>query len=369
MKFTILKDILEEKMSYAARFTLSKISSVPLLQGGRLDIKDDSLEITTTNLNEFFYTILKIEAKGTSSVIIDLKKIIEFLSFLPSGKIEVEIKENQLIIQNDKTRGAFNTADAADFPTLPQIEGKKHSLKKTFLNKHLPLILFAAAGDETRPILTGVNFKQESDHLYIVATDGFRLSLITEKDKESFSTSVVISARVLGEVIRLLGKNEEVEMVVSNEEKMIKFTIGDINIYTRAVEGDFPPFQRVIPETFKTKLILDKEEFLRNIKLASVFARELSNVIIFQIKKDGLYIRPKTKKNEDTEIYQGVEFEGEEQTISFNYKFILDFLNNVNTKKIIFEMTEKNAPGVFKISDNKNFLHVIMPVRTDDEAA
>lgn len=367
MKFTILKDFLEEKLSFASRFTLSKISSVPLLQGALIKIKDNQFEIITTNLNEFFYTSGKLEANGEISIVVDLKKILEFLNFLPSGKIEIEIKENQLIIQNNKTRATFNTVAAADFPTIPQVEGKQQVLKKTFLEKHLPLVLFAAAGDEVRPILTGVNFKKEPDLLYMVATDGFRLSLITEKDKESFSKSIVISARVLNEVLRLLAGKETVGIVISNDEKIIKFSLGDMDIYTRAIEGDFPPFQRVIPESFKTRITIDKEEFLRNIKLASVFAKELSNIIVFQIKKDGLYMRPRAKKEENTEIYQNIDFEGEEQTISFNYKFILDFLNNISAKKIIFEMMEKNAPGVFKTNENKDFLHVIMPVRTDEE--
>lgn len=366
MKFSLLKDTLEGKLTNAMRFSMSRISSIPLLQGGLLTISEGTLKIVTTNLNEFFYTSVKIETKDEVSIVLDIKKIVEFIHFLPSGKINLEIKDNQLLIQSDKTKASFSTASPADFPKLPKLEGKKFTLKKSFLKNSLPLVLFSAASDETRPILTGINFKKGDNETYVVSTDGFRLSLLTQKKEENFPSSIIIPSHVLVELSRIGENTEEVEIEVSDSEKMMVFTVSDMKIYSRMIEGDFPPFQRVIPTDTKTKVTIERDEFLRNIKLSSVFARELSNIIIFQIRKDGLYIKPKVKGEGDTVIFQPTEFEGEEQNIAFNYKFVLDFLNTVSSKKIIFEMTEKNAPGVFKVDENKQFLHIIMPVRTDD---
>lgn len=367
MKFSLLKDSFEEKLNNAIRFSMSRISSVPLLQGGLLTMSDGLLELISTNLNEFFYTSLKVDSQEKASVVLDIKKIVEFIHFLPSGKIDIEIQGGELTIQSGKTKAAFNTAAPSDFPTPPKIEGKKYILKEAFLKNSLPLILFSAAGDESRPILTGINFKEVDGEIYVVSTDGFRLSLLTHKKEENFPTSLIIPSHVLVEITRMGQNLKEVEVVVSESEKMFVFTIGDMKIYSRMIDGDFPPFQRVVPTTYKTKTIIDRDEFLRNIKLSSVFARELSNIIIFQIRKDGIYVKPKVKGEGDTVIFQEAVVEGDEQNIAFNFKFVLDFLNNVSAKKIIFEMTEKNAPGVFKMEENKNFLHIIMPVRTDDE--
>lgn len=367
MIISIPKNEFLEKLSIASHFTLTKLSSIPSLQGALLKFGKNKIEIITTNLNEFFHTEIKTEAAEEKNIGIDIKKIVEFLSLLPSVKINIEIKENVFIIESNKTKGKFNLIKPDDFPKLPEAKGKKYLIKKSFLEKKLPLVLFATAKDETRPILTGVYFSTSNDKKYIVGTDGFRLSLLTDSQKEIFP-NITVSANVLNELLKLKEEgDDEVEMIFSEKEKIVKYKIGSVEIYSRILEGDYPPFEKVIPAEYKTKVILDRDEFLKNIKLSAIFAREFSNIIIFEIKKDGVYIRPRVGENEGSEVFQESEVEGEEQKIAFNYKFILDFLNNTKAKKIIFEMSQANAPSVFKEEGNNAFIHVIMPVRTDEE--
>lgn len=370
MKFILLKELLQEKLSIALRFSLSKTSSIPSLQGGMLKLDKSELEIITTNLNDFFYTKIKTSTVEEKTIALDIKKIVEFLSFLTPGRIEVEIKDNFFSIKNEKTRGVFRLIPTDDFPTISISEGKEYSLESGFIEKTFPSILFAAAKDEARPILTGVNFSVKNGVRYIASTDGFRLSLVKSTEKRDFP-SVTISANVLGEVLKLSEDKEDNKVVISfsEKEKMTVFKVGDNKIFSRVIEGDFPPFEKIIPTEYKTKIILDKEEFLRNIKLSSIFARDFSNIIVFEIKKDGLYIKPKTKEEVGTTTHQEGEFDGEEQRIAFNYKFILDFLNNTKGKEVIFEMTTSNSPGVFKIEEDKDFTHIIMPVRTEEETS
>lgn len=368
MTFTVLKETLQEILSTASRFTLSKITSVSSLQGGLLKTEKGKLTIITTNLNDFFSSELKIGNKEKKGLVVDIKKVVEFLSFLPAGQIEVSLEDKQMRIKSKKTTASFSTMSAEDFPFPPQTEGKRFVLKKGFLEKNLPLILFAVAKDESRPILTGVNFLSREDGLYLVATDGFRLSLLKEKKTEDIPP-LIISSTVLSEILRLLPEKEEVGAVYSEKEKTVLFTIGKSRIYSRIIEGDFPPFEKVIPADYKTRAVVEKDEFLRNVKLASVFARDLSNIIILEIKKDGLSIRPRGSQEEGTVASQEAEIEGEEQKIAFNYKFVLDFLNNIKGKKIIFQMTEPNAPGLFKAEKQEDYLHIIMPVRTEQESS
>lgn len=366
--FTIQKNLFQEKLSLASRFSLSRTSSISSLQGGMLKISKNELEIIATNLNEFFYTKIKIDANEKKDIVVDIKKIVEFLSFLSSEKININVDDKKLVVESNKTKASFNLISAVDFPSLPKIDGKESQFDKDFIKEKLPLVLFAAAKDEARPILTGVNFLTKEEQRYVVATDGFRLSLISETKKDFFP-SIIISAGVLTEVLRLIGDNKEIKILFSDEKKIIKLTVGDIDISSRAIEGDFPPFEKVIPTDYKTRIVLDREEFLRNIKMVSIFARDYSNIVVFDIKKDGLYLSPKTKNEKGTIIYQEGEFEGEEQQIAFNYKFVLDFLTNAKSKQVVFEMSQPNAPGVFKSQDQKDFLHVIMPIRTEEESS
>jgi DNA polymerase-3 subunit beta len=362
---TIPKSVFQEKLFLASRFVLSKISSIPSLQGGMIKINKNKIEIISTNLNEFFYTNIKITSEKEESFVIDIKKIVEFVSFLPSEKIMIQTRKNDLIIESEKTKASFPFISSTDFPSLPKIEGKESKFSNDFLKNKLPLVLFAAAKDETRPVLTGINFLNKDNQQYVVATDGFRLSLVSEAKKEDFPSALVPST-VLAEILKIAGEKKEIKTLFSNEKKIIKFTIDDIEIYSRTIEGGFPPFEKVVPTDNKTKIVLDSEEFLRNIRMASVFARDYSNIVVLEIKKDGLYIRPKTKDEKETVMYQEGEVEGIEQKAAFNYKFILDFLANTKSKQVVFEMAHPNAPGVFKSKDQKEFLHIIMPIRTEE---
>ncbi len=365
MKIKLNKEIFLEKLITASHFCLSRISSNSSLQGALLKIENKKIKIITTNLSEFFYTEIDIENDGSKKIVIDIKKIIEFLNFITSSFIELDIEDKKITIISDKTKGSFNLISSEDFPEPSEIKGEEFSIEKNFLKEKLPLVLFSVAKDESRPVLTSINFSIKNDTKYLVSTDGFRLSLL--KADKSINLEGNISADVLNETLLMLEKQKEVKVVFDLEKKIVLFKIGDNFIYSSLIEGDFPPFERVIPDGFKTKIVIDRDEFLRNIKLNSIFARDFSNIVIFDIKKEGLYIRPKVKEEGNMVTHQEIDFEGEEQKISFNYKFILDFLSNIKEKKIVFEMMNKNAPGIFKSDKNDSYIHIIMPVRIDDE--
>jgi DNA polymerase-3 subunit beta len=363
MEFKIQKELLLKKLQTASKFCLSKTSAIPTLQGGLIVIENNHLSITTTDLNDFFNTSLLIETenKERKSFVLDIKKIVEFLQFLSASHIQIEITDKAFIIKNEKTVATFDIMSSSDFPSLPQTEGTSVPIKKHFLEKSLPLLLFSVSHDESRPILTGLAFIKKEDKSYMVTTDGFRLSLL-EGTGIGNENAISISAHILNEVMSL---EADGEMIISENSKTVSFIVKEDRIVTRLIEGSFPPFERVIPNSYTTKVVLDREELLKNIKLSSVFARDFSSIIVFDIKSDGIYIKPKVKEEKGTVIYQEGLVEGKEQNISFNFRFVLDFLNNVKTKNIVFELNSSNSPGVFRIEENKNYLHIIMPVRAD----
>jgi DNA polymerase-3 subunit beta len=365
MKFEIPKEELLRKLTVASKFSLSRISSNSSLQGVLIKTSENSLEITSTNLMEHFYTNIKIIGGDKHSFVIDAKKVIEFLNFLAPGKIILEVEDKKIVIKKDKTEGTFNTISAVDFPETPTLEGEFFLIDKKTIKDSLPLVLFSTAKDESRPVLTGINWANKNDKNYLVSTDGFRLSLLENSLKNNFQGSV--SASVLNESIGLVEGEENIKVTYSNKDKKTMIEVGEYKIYSQLIEGDFPPFEKVIPDGYKTRIVVDREEFLRNVKLNAIFARDFSNIIILEIKKDGFYIKPKIKEEGSMITSQEVEFEGEEQKIAFNYKFVIDILNILKTKKVIFEMSSKNAPGVFKMENNDKYTHIIMPVRTDDE--
>ncbi len=365
MKITILKEIFLEKLSTASRFTSSRLSSVAALQGVYLKKEKNILHFYATNLNSYYYTQIKTEDDGDFSLVVESKKIVEFLSFLPAGKIEIGIEKNQIVITKEKTRGEFPTLQENEFPLPPKLKGKPQKIdSKLFLN-NLPMVIFSASTDEVRPVLTGVNFVVDEGQILLAATDGFRLSLLKIKKEEDIP-SMIVPASFLSQIIQLIKEEEEILFDYSAEEKIVNFKIGDHNLYSRLIEGEYPPFEKVIPSQVKTTVTVDYEEFLRNIKLISVFAREFSNIVILEAKGDNLTIKPKTEKNGGNFTSQEAEVKGEEIRIAFNLRFLLDFLNHLKSERVIIELLRPDSPAVFKSDKNPDFLHIIMPVRIQE---
>ncbi len=364
MKIKLNRGELLEKLNQATRFTSTKFTSSPVLQGVYVKSDKNKVHFYSSNLNSFFHTFLKVQTDKEEDFIIEPKKLGEFLALLPEGKIELEVKEKQIVVIADKTKGKFPLMNIEEFPLPPKIEEKEQKIKTDFFTKSLPLVLFAAATDETRPALSGVNFLT-NDELIAVATDGFRLSLVkTKKDKQL--PSAIIPSDFLKEVIHFIKGEKEIDFAFSLKEKLILFKIGDSEFYSRLIEGDFPPFEKVIPQEKKTTIIVEREDLLRDVKLVSVFARDFSNIIIMEVSKGSVKLRPKMDDGEDNSSIEEAQTEGEEQKIAFNYRFLLDFLNSIDSKRIIIEVLRSDAPVVFKVEGDDSFLHIIMPVRIQE---
>ncbi len=365
MKLSIQKEILLEKLTFASHFTSSRLSSLTVLQGVYIKKQGKEIHLYSTNLNSYYHTFLESDETGSFELVIEPKKLIEFISLLLPGKIDIEVKEKEIIVTQQKTRGEFSLMATKDFPFPPIVKEKPQKIKTQFLLKNLPLILFSASADDTRPVLTGVDITVRENDLLMVTTDGFRLSLLTLK-KEVDLPSVIIPSSFLAELVSFLKNREDVSLQYSSQEKIMLFSIDDNDLYTRIIEGEYPPFEKVIPSEKKTTVEADREDFLKNIKLISIFARDISNIVILHVTNEGLQIQPKTEVSERDTTFQEAKVEGEEQRIAFNYKFITEFLNHIDSKKIIIELLRSDAPAVFKTEKNPNFLHIIMPVRIQE---
>ncbi|HEX7543050.1 MAG TPA: DNA polymerase III subunit beta [Patescibacteria group bacterium] len=365
MKILLQKNEFLEKMELSSRFTSSKLSSSTSLQGVCLIGEEKNIHFYSTDLNYYYHSILKNENNNKFKIIIEPKKIIEFLSLLPETKIEIEIKEKAIVISQGKIKGQFPLFSDQEFPFPPKKIEEKQKIKTSFFKESLPFLLFAVSNDETRPVLTGINFVTDDESLQLVATDGFRLSLLTLKKDLPFS-SMIIPAGFLANTQRFINKETEIEFSYLKNEKLLAFFIGDNDIYVRMIEGEYPPFGKVIPTEKKTTVTIDADEFLRSVRLVSVFSKEFSNIIIMEVEKDSVKFIPKVGQGEEDVVYQEAKIEGETQKIAFNYKYLIDFLNQASKKKIIIELLRSDAPVVFKIEGVDNFFHIIMPVRIQE---
>lgn len=365
MKFTIDRDVFFNKINTVQKFTSDRLNTAAALQGVYVTIDKKKIHFFATDLNTFCHTVSEVSSEESTEFIIEPKKTLEFIQFLQAGDIHITIENNSILIEQGKTKGAFPVIVAEDFPLPPVLEEKNQVVKPEFLLQNLPFILFTASSDDARPVLTGINFVASEEDLTLVATDGFRLSLVKEKRKGTFS-SMIIPADFLKEVLRYVKDAKEVSFTYSEKEHLVLFKVGETEFYSRLIDGEFPPYERVIPEEKKSTAVLKREDLLRNTKLISIFAREYSNVIVYDFSKDGLVLSPKKEANAENTTTQDIQFEGEQIRVAFNYKYVVDFLNHIDAEEIEVELLRSDAPVVFKIPKKDTFIHIIMPVRIQE---
>lgn len=373
MKATILQENLNFGLATCSRFVASR-PQLPILANILLKTEKGRLKLSATDLEMGVNVWVggKIEKEGEITVL--AKVINEFVSSLPPEKVNLDLKENNLIVSSAFSKSVFPTIAAADFPKIPGFPKKAAlSMPLSLFSQSVAQVAFAAATDEGRPILTGVLLKPENKGISLVATDGYRLS-VKKLPTPNFQlpTNIIVPARALMEVSRIKGgegegKKEKKEGVLqiglTEKENQIVFALPDLELSSRLIEGEFPDFTKIIPTETKTSITFDREEFLRAVRIASIFARESANIIKLKIEKGKLKISANSPQVGENESIIDIKTKGEDQEIAFNFRFLLDYLNSISSEQIALEMTGALNPGVFKPVGDESFLHIIMPVR------
>ena len=177
---------------------------------------------------------------------------------------------------------------------------------------------------------------------------------------------MLVPAEFLLELARIAKDKKELRMSYLDKEKMVYFQAGDEGFYTRLIEGDFPPYERVIPTEKKTTIVVEREELIKKVKLISIFAREHSSIVICTFKKGEVVLAPKIESSTDNSSTQEIALEGDEMKVAFNFKFLLEFLNVMDKEEIIIELLRPDAPVVLKQKGDTHFLHIIMPIRIQE---
>lgn len=372
MEVTCLQENLSHALNIATRFVSTK-TQLPVLGNFLLATDKGKLKIAATNLeiSICLWVGAKVEKEGGISL--PARTFLEFISSLPAEKVSLFSEEGLLKVEGGSFRASFNGSPPQEFPSFPQKEEKPLlALQKEFFSKAVLRVGFSASQDEGRPILTGVKWMFGPEEMQIVATDGYRLSLQTLVDAKEKTPSkeefLIIPARALLEVARIARENkeEEVKIIPAKEKGQLIFALEEMEVATRFLEGEFPEFQKIIPQGFSSKARLEKEAFLRAVKTASLFARDSANIVRLKlVSSDGGKVVVSANSPQVGENICEVEakIEGEEVETAFNYRYLLDFLSNVEGEEVVFETSGPLNPGVFKIAGDDSYLHIIMPVR------
>lgn len=358
-------DIVSRAVS--ARSTLPILGNVLLAtDGGRLRLSATNLEI---GIN--FWIGARVDEEGATTV--PARLLTDLVKSLPPDQVALEYVERNktLNLRCMRDEAHIKGIDAADFPSVPTYEedGGLHLDADTF-RQMVEQVSFAAAVDDSRPILTGVSAKFEPNKLTLAATDGFRLSVRTAELEHGLAQplSVIIPARALAELARVAADQEEpIAVSIARNRNQILFHLANVDLVSQLIDGNFPDYNQIVPKSHNTRAVVDTRAFLAAARRAALFARDGANIIRVKLEPgEGGELGQMTVSAVSTEYGDNVSqvdaaIEGQPLEIAFNAKYLQDALSVMDAQQVNVEMGTPSSPGVFK-PPSGDFTHIVMPM-------
>ncbi len=371
MNINIIQNKLKNGLALIGR-AISKGNTLPILKNIYIQSHKNYLCLTATDLEIAikWWTLVNIDEEG--DVLLPFDIFYSFINLLPNKKINIKTEKDNIKILCDEYKTEIKGFNASDFPVIPEVkEGKKITLKGKILCDSLIQIVDIPSTSKIKPEISGILFSCKNNELNIVATDTYRLAekkiIIKEKIKDF---SFILPQRTIKEVINIFKDIESnIEIIFDNNQIVFRVLLEDsekpyIELTSKVIEGNYPDYEKIIPQEEKTKIIINKDEFINKIKASSVFSSKVKEVFL-NISPQNENINIKSNNTDigsyETEIKgrgDGLDLE-----VSFNYKFLLDGLLNIKSSEIIFIINEEDKPGVIKPVGKSDYIYVVMPIK------
>lgn len=383
MKLSCLQENLARGLSVVGRAVASR-STLPITQNVLLSTEQSMLKISATDLNMAMTTWIGAQVEEEGAITVPARLLSDFVNSLPPERIDMEVSSQPVGI-NIKCVG-FNAdisgTSAEDFPPIPTVEeGIAGKITPDMLREAIGLVAFAAATEDSRPVLTGVKTEITGDEFKFAAADGFRLAVYTGRLAEPPSEDIefLIPARVLSEISRLLGSQQKaVEFMVTPSSNQALFRVEDVEIVSSLIAGNFPNYNQLIPQSQEaTRVELGAEEFLRATRIAAIMARDGSNIIRLEMVggEEGapgkITVEGRAEEIGNNKGELAANIQGEDAKIAFNSQYLTDVLDALGSVKsendsangtVVMEVTSPSSPGVLKPAQGDDYVHVVMPM-------
>lgn len=383
MRFTISQTDFSKALSTSGKSVLSR-ANLPILSNILIKAHGGSIEILATDLETATKVNLKCKVSANGESTVNSKILFEFVSQISGGDVTVEKLGEELLVSAKGYSARFNTMPSEEFPAIPKIEkGIELEIESVELIRAIGKTVFSAAQDEGRPILTGVLWDISKNKIRMIATDGYRLGydeVSLSNSKDITPMKINVPAKALAEVAKILIESEPEEgdqnekgqifkLLIAEGKNQISFKLGGIEFTSRLIEGEFPNWQKIIPNEFNTKVKINKDEFIKLVKVASIFAKDSGNIIKLKFESKGNKQGSLSVTAASSQVGSGdarceVDMIGSGGEIAFNYRYLLEILGVINDEEVNFEMNESLNPGKITGQNPKGtFFHIVMPVR------
>ncbi len=371
LKTTVLFNHLKDGLSFSSHGVSSR-SQLPILLNFLIQAENGNIIISSTDLEVGMIVKIPAKVEEDGAVTVPAKTFFDFVSSIEEEKLSLEEKEGKLELKGGRVSASFPTMPAADYPKIYEDKGEKQSeIEKNDFDREVGRVVFASSLDSGRPALSGILIKKEEKDLVMVATDGFRLSLknkLSLGGKVTIEKPLLIPSRVVKEVMGVKDGegSQKISVYASSKNNQVVFEIGDYTVVGRLIEAEYPAYEKIIPDDFTTTAVFDRLAAQSAVRACSVFAREAANIVKLSVGKNIVKFSASASSAGEDEVSLEAKTEGEENEIAFNARYLLDLFSNIDAERMEFQMTGPLNAGVFKVPEDKDFLHLIMPIRIQE---
>jgi len=362
VKFRCERDVLVEALGSAGRAAAGRGTSLPVLSGVRVELTGSRLRLTGTDLELTIAVEIEVAGEQDGVTVLPGRLASDIVRALPAGSVEVEVDSEQARIAAGRSDFNLRVLPAEEFPRLPEPAGEPVTLASAELATALSQVVRAASGDDARPILTGVLLAAHDGGLRLVATDSYRLAV---RDLPGTSVlaegqHVLVPSRALQELARLLTSSDS--LTVRLGERDASFEVGGTRLTTVLIEGEFPPYERLIPQAQPNRLTVGREVLLEAVRRVKLLAREATPVRLV-MSADGLELVAVTQDVGQAHESLDAKHEGEPLTVAFNPDYLLQGIEVAPGDEVTLETIDALKPAVMRVPDHPEFLYLLMPVR------
>ena len=374
MNVSVMQENLARGLQTVSRAVSSR-ATLPVLANVLLKTENSGLKLSATNLEIGINCWVQGKVTEEGEITVPAKLLTDLVASLPNQRIDLVLspKDRTLKLTCGNNRSSIKGIEADEFPVVAAIgDAPATTVDARALREALGEVVFAAASDESRPILTGVLTRLAGNRMTLAAADNYRIAVrhLDLASPVSAEMTIVVPGRSYGELMRILPDGEApVEITVTPNKSQVLFHAEGIDLVSRLIEGQFPNYEPVIPSSHTSRAIVDREAFLAGARRASIFARDSANIVKIALGGDGedgqgVSITAHAADIGDNADALEAALEGSPTTIAFNARYLIDVLSNLGAEEAALELSGPLAPGVIRGVGKDDYVHVIMPVRT-----
>lgn len=346
---------------------ISPNNTLPILNNILIKTENGQLKISSTNLEVAISTVIRCKTEEEGEVTVLAKTVSDLVNNLPNKNITLETNNGQIRLEAENYHTALKTLPSEEFPLIPQLENRGEvSIDAQLLKAAIDQVVFAVSTNQTQPEISGVFMSVKDSSLRIVATDRYRLAerRVELANATTHNQDVIIPHKTALEVSRIIGGFKGEVGVVLNETQ-VSFNVDQTQIISRLIDGQYPPYEQIIPTSFTATIVTDKQPFVAALRAGGIFSQNSSSVRLEYSEEKGAL----TVVSESSELGRSIvdlpsKVEGQAGFLILNYRYILDCLQAVDAPSVVFKVTNDSAPSLIIPEGKDDYLYLVMPIKS-----